>query len=182
VRCHGRRSECPDARRVRPRRRPLDAKMPPGRANPRRSPSDRARPVPHSPCAAMSARCRQPAMMSTPRVAARSPGEATLGGRAASTRRVPVCAPPAGTAGRVLVSPPHRERALTGTPRLSDTSAGRLSPAPAQLGADPVFQSDRCYRLPLTLPLNRPQTRWHAFARVARIRTVWPAHASTEGH
>ncbi len=103
--------------------------MPPGRANARRSPSDRARPVPHPRCA-MPARCRQPAMLSTPRVAAWSPGEATLGGRAASTGRVPVCAPPAGTAGRVLVSLHIGERALTGTPHSSDTSPGRLLAPP----------------------------------------------------
>jgi hypothetical protein len=94
-----------------------------------------------------------------------------------SARLLPV--PPAACSSALHVG----ERVGPGTPRLCDTSAGRLSPAPAQLVADPVFQSDRrCYRLPLTLPLNRPQTRWHGFARVARICTVWPAHASTEIH
>jgi hypothetical protein len=35
--------------------------------------------------------------------------------------------------------------------------------------------------LPLTLPLNRRETRCYGFTRVGRICTVWPAHASTEG-
>jgi hypothetical protein len=36
--------------------------------------------------------------------------------------------------------------------------------------------------LPLTLPLNRRETHCYGFTRVGRICTVWPAHASTEGH
>ena len=45
-----------------------------------------------------------------------------------------------------------------------------------------AITSSAALALPLTLPLNRRQTRCYGFARVARICTVWPAHAPTEGH